>query len=475
MFSKSLVIVVILILLLAACGGEEVHIVPPQSSVVPPQGNAAPSTPTGEQPAQQSPVTPTGSPTALRILAPTHFSVVLNRAAEQKRLNSNFTLQLTTYNPETHTDYWVNNLQALLAAGEGFDIFFADPRMPLYEFAQQGLLANITTLINDCPVYNLNDLYMQPLQALTINNNLYFFPLNFGFQFVSINDFMPDVFINQFAQMDRITVNQMMEMYFAMRAFDDMEQYFQQLRFASCRDMTIPGFMASNAISGFINFDSGVSNLDSAEFVRFLTNMQELFPNFSVMPDIEISQNFRYNSVRTGDFDPLRFYDARYLSTPLTQSVKSFMYVFSVQNEFRSPVSALIPFDASADDDENMLRVNFNNYIPLADEQGRLITNMGLTYPWNIISIVEGQNATLAWDFVSQYLIPASLNRDITNAPVPITSLWWARPSLGYYTFDVPIIRSFTREHLADTIDTVSRTNWDEYIFYIDDDGYMRY
>ena len=194
--------------------------------------------------------------------------------------------------------------------------------------------------------------------------------------------------------------------------------------------------------------------------------MQELFPLFGINSDVESMPHIRYNSVRTGTQDALRLLNSRYLSTPTSQGVKSTMYAFSVLNEFRNPVSALIPFSDS-NNDENLLNVNFNRYIPLVDEQGRLITNMGVTYPWNILSIVDGQNAFLAWDFVSRYVIEASICHDTTNEPVPITSIWWGRPSLGYQTFDTPILRRYAREHAADIIELVSESSWYEIIFYM--------
>ncbi|MCL2373217.1 MAG: hypothetical protein FWC78_07420 [Defluviitaleaceae bacterium] len=467
--SKKLLAPIIILLLLAvsACGGGR-EITPPET---------ARRTPV-ERPGQDT-YTPTPTPLpeifrapteTLRILAPAHFSAVIREAA---RLG-NIDIQLTSFNPETQTDYWTANLARLLGTADAFDIFFADPRMPMRHFARSGHLADIFELMDDCRNFDRSDFYMQPLHALTIDGGLYFFPLNFGFQFVSVNSMLPGFLVHQFENMTSITVSEMFDMFLAARSDEAWAGDFSFMSLANCRNMTIPGFVVLNAMSSFVDFNAGVSHLDSQEFLTLLQTLNGLVDENIEIGDeiiaaISADANVRYNSTRNGQWDPLVTTGARYVVNPTAHGFKSFMYAFSVLNEFAAPVAAVIPL-YEPNIEGNLLTVNFNHYIPLVDERGRLITNMGTTYPSNLISIIAGPNEALAWDFVTQYLIPASLCATTTYAAVPITSLWWGRPSMGPHTFDLPIIREHTHQHLTGAINQVAQTSWEELFFYMDDD-----
>ncbi|MCL2285745.1 MAG: hypothetical protein FWC32_05200, partial [Firmicutes bacterium] len=125
-------------------------------------------------------------------------------------------------------------------------------------------------------------------------------------------------------------------------------------------------------------------------------------------------------------------------------------YMFMVHNEFLNPAAALTQFRPSSLCPVDMV-LNpvythscqaFRRFIPLVDEAGRLRTNIGTTFPWKTVAIADGDNADLAWVFVSQYLIPASICEENND--------FWGRfnvLNLGVHTFDSPIERSVAAVH----------------------------
>jgi len=137
----------------------------------------------------------------LTVLAPGHFRPILQQAATLMEYERYFELEITRYNPETDSIYWTYRLQTMFAAGDGFDLIFADPLFPMWDFARAGYLTEINSLIDRCVRFYHHDFYREVLQALTVNEHLHFFPLGFGFQYVSIDTrFLPQVFIDRFIQ-----------------------------------------------------------------------------------------------------------------------------------------------------------------------------------------------------------------------------------------------------------------------------------
>ncbi|MCL2285972.1 MAG: hypothetical protein FWC32_06350, partial [Firmicutes bacterium] len=225
------------------------------------QNNEAP--PQQPDTADPSPVTPQRPGGRLTVLAPGHFRPILQQAARLMEYDRRFELEITTYNPETEADYWAYRLQSMFAAGEGFDLIFADPLFPMWDFARDGYLTEIHELINICSTFNRHDFYEEALQALTVNGELYFFPLGFGFQYIGINSRLPQEFINRFMQYGAITVSQMIDIYTDVLAAgldlgrDDIWSLGDFMRMTSSRDMSIPGFMALNAVNDFVDIGSG--------------------------------------------------------------------------------------------------------------------------------------------------------------------------------------------------------------------------
>ncbi|MCL2373276.1 MAG: hypothetical protein FWC78_07720 [Defluviitaleaceae bacterium] len=452
--------VLIILLLLAACGrggGEAPGQAPTQDI----NGETAPIIQPGGQLRQEG---------RLTILAPAHYARMINQAAR----NMGITIDLTTYNPDTHAEYWAEHVH-------NFDIFFNDPSQPLLELASAGLMADFYELINDCPRYNFADFYGQALHSLSTDGRLYFFPLGFGLQYVGINtraDVPPHI-MERFMQMESITLRQMIEIYYemgftaAIAADPWAEQNAPPLRLANCRDMTFPGFMAWQGVNSFVDFHNFTADLTHPGFMEFLEGLLQLYPVPDLIaPDIDMWRHFRFNTRRIpwgpeGEwFISLRYFDQMssrrvinnlisfidlgYGVTPNTMWVGSFHYLFAVHNEFNAPINAILPFYTQA----------FDGFIPLADQQGRLVTNMATTFPWKTLSIVDNANAHLAWDFVSQYLLPASVCIDTIQGTVPITPALFANPNIGTNSFDMPILRHLMPGHFETMIELSQYISW---------------
>jgi len=221
---------------------------------------------------------------------------------------------------------------------------------------------------------------------------------------------------------------------------------WQGMRMARCRNLSVPGFMAWNAINDFVDIGSRTSNLLDAEFISFLHRMRSIFPMDEGMAgERDIINNLRRNTV---GLDPnIAFWDGS------PRSMESFgNHVFVVSNEFLAPIGAIVPFTAPA---------QFEGFIPLVDRQGRRKSNMGVTYPWKMVSIPRGDNDLLAWEFVTQHLIPASLCYRTNRAR------FWAIPNyvhtytnLGARTFDSPIIRDLTEPHFVNVFERTMTRRW---------------
>jgi len=405
--------------------------------------------------------TVTQSSGTLRILAPTHFRPMLNAASLNINLTQGVELDVTFFDPEARADYWANRLPQAIANDE-FDIFFTDLRFPLFEMARDGLLADIF------PMINVHDFYAEALQTLTIDNSLYFFPLNFGFQYVSINSrWIPQPFIDRFNSYETITVNQMMEIYLDIRRNHtillDIEtegahvlhlEYTLlptpgpvSLNLANCRDLLFPEYMVWNAIMDYVDLNNMTSNLLDDGFINFLTNMLTIFPweEEDSLPAYRI----RYS------ITPLYYIQAitqlrRYVPIWIHNNLwwEELHYAFVVHNQFLNPLSALTPLRTDLGAEWPL--THFHRYIPLVDEMGRLRTNISTAFPWNTISIVNNSNAYVAWEFVSRYLMSASICPQINEIPVniPATPTMSGRLNSGLHTVNSPVERTAAAAHL---------------------------
>jgi len=384
----------------------------------------------------------------LTVLAPGHFRPILERAATLMEYERDFELEITLYNPEEDSIYWAHRLQTMFATGDSFDLIFTDPLFPMWDFARAGYLTEINSLISRCVLFNRDDFYEEALRALTIDDRLYFFPLGFGFQYVSINTMVPQEFINRFNQQETITVSQMIDMYMEIRASGQEIVGlwgYEITSMVNCRDLSFPGFMAWNAISDFVDIGSRTSNLLDAEFVSFLEQIRIVFPTTEdITSEKYAMNNLRYNSIGMGFH--LGFYDG----SPGNMNI-FYDNMFLVSNEFLRPIGAIVPFTVDTE---------FEGFIPLVDRQGRRKSNMGVTYPWKMVSIPQGNNDLLAWEFVTRHLIPASLCYTTNQGGFWPYRMVYVHTNLGEKSFDSPIIKDLMESHFTDIFERTKTRYW---------------
>lgn len=417
----------------------------------------------------------------LRVLAPVQYRSILNAARSAINLEMGVDVEITTFNPENRAEYWASRLPEAIENGE-FDLFFTDPRYPIFEMAQAGLLVDFFELINFCSHTAISDFYIEPLHALTVDNRLYMFPLNFGFQYVAINTYwISQRFVDRFNSYETITVSQMMDIYLDIAAnytilldieFNEGGQVVRwettleptpgpiTLNLANCRDLLYPEFMVWNALMDYVDLNSRTSNLLDSGFVNFLQQLMGLFPHLEHIEDISPTQRIRHNITPRYFYAQnglVRVYVPIWLHSELEW--ETLHYLFVVQNQFLNPVTALVPFRK----DLGYELTHFSHFIPLVDEMERLRTNIGTTFPSGTVSIANNSNASLAWDFISRYLIPASICPEINETPVSVPNMS-GRLNSGLHTVNSPIERSAASAHLP-YIFTIPKVCWQQGAF----------
>jgi len=249
----------------------------------------------------------------------------------------------------------------------------------------------------------------------------------------------------------------------------------QYLLLANCRDKSFPGFMAWNMVNNFVDINNRSTNLTSPEFISFLENLMAIYqaPEAIVL-GMEMAHNFRFNTSvyqRYSQWGPLPgdrhptpivYVDSTsfqhrflgYMALPIDMTWGAYIYAFAVHNEFLSPINAILPYYGQQP---------FVGFIPLADQYGRLVTNMAATFPWKTLSIVDNENALLAWDFVSQYLLQASVCLDATSVLIPASGDLIVQPNIGVASFDTPIARGLAHSLIEDVLDRTQRITWVEH------------
>jgi len=197
-----------------------------------------------------------------------HFRIAeetLNQ--ELYELNREFKLDITTFTWQNIDDL-LTRMEVMMMAGEMYDIFFLMPQQNLWRYSQNGFLADIYTLIDNCNHTNRDDFFINALNAFTINDGLYAFPLGFNFEYIAISAEMPQEFIDRFYKMDTITPTELMLMYIDLlnRYPNDFNSFFVA---RNPYAFFYPDFVLERALSDFVNINELVSNLNSGRFVDF--------------------------------------------------------------------------------------------------------------------------------------------------------------------------------------------------------------
>jgi hypothetical protein len=348
----------------------------------------------------------------LTILACEEYYHVIRQAEEaMAAIYDDFSVEITSYNAGNR-DRVFPRLQAEMMTGEMHDIIFWDGQ-PILQWAAQGFLTDIYTLMDRDPNTSRDDFVTNALTAMETNGGLYAFPLNVAFRYVFINDTLPQSILDMFIGRESISPIEMMDIYVTL-----MENYgdeFGHLLYAR-GSMLVHEQELFNHIHNFVDFNNRTSHLNTREFADTLD---------SILTYLWL-EHLSYYQGGTGLLGNLR------RTRELTQEL-----VFVTENVQNTMGFAFMDMPY------------FIHGIPLSDREGRLqldifnhcftsVAASGWTGVWASVCITEAADGPLAWEF-TKHLIDAFTwfrGKNVSRSGNIITS-WGAERQLSS-----PIIRS---------------------------------
>jgi len=284
---------------------------------------------------------------------------------------------------------------AQLMAGQGPDIFIFD-RQEIHNFVNVGILADFYTLIDQDPNVNRDDFFGQALSAFEMQGGLYMLPVSFGFEYIGINANLPQPFLDRFAGLSTVGLKQMIDIYLDLMTQHEDEFGHMVLGLPRLWQNTTHGLTASeentlmeigilldSIMGGFIDFDNQTANLTAPQFIDSLGVLYRLYNNDNSTHGVSS-----------------RISHERIWNLPWDQLFEQMAgeRVFTVNSFFHNSLEAFI----------TPATPHFIYHIPLSDEYGRLLLNpttvSALSPVLASICIINGPNASLAWEFTQHLL-----------------------------------------------------------------------
>jgi len=327
---------------------------------------------------------------------------------ELYELNREFELEIVTF-PWHDFDNQMARLAVMMMTGEMYDIFYLMPQHRLWHFSQSGFLADIYTLIDDCTHTNRENFFTNALDAFTIYDELYAFPLHFKFEYIAISAEMPQEFISRFYDMDTITPTEMMLMYIDLQ---NKYPYDFETFFVARNPLSIFSDLVFERIWGdFVNINERTSNINSNEFVALLDSIRHVH-------DMRGFSTGWHGRTQTPGFCPLA-----------NIRLASIQYMFNSYSTLLNPIFAYFePTNQS-----------FLHHIPLSNAHGELYLSMSNHYRPYVFSVVSTGNEELSWRLL-RHLI----------APMVVESIY--RYPMRPHTISFPIKRSHLESNFLWTI-----------------------
>jgi hypothetical protein len=371
----------------------------------------------------------------LSVLASNLYSRVINETgtimtqyfAEQ---DIDFSIELTTFSGREEAEAMRARFRIMLMAGEGYDLFFWDNEMNIRNLAVNGFLADFYPLIDNHPTTNREDFFMNVLEAYEIDGGLYAFPLSFGFEYVGISALLPQSIIEQFTWRDSITVHELLRLNGELNR--NYCEEFGYLGFSTSITLGSAYNVTVTRMADFIDYENNVSHLNTEPFVNFL---EDLFIVFQ-------GRLARTTTWSAGNL-------------PIGEHKENMARTYM----FDSPNTSLLPLTVLFEHIEPF----FLNYIPLADDNGRLLmspsfhgvptTPGGQGTTWAKVVIPAVGNGQLAWEFVHR-LILVMVNQHITNQG-QADYLAFGRRSLV-----TPIARTYFEPHVNRILVNATAGGW---------------
>jgi len=302
------------------------------------------------------------------------------------------------------------------------DIFLFNPlEHDIHTKIAEGHLQNIYTLMDNCSNTSLDEFFIHVLQAYEINNGLYMFPINFGFEYVSVNTYLAPDFVERFRRMDFISLVELMEMY-----IDLMNTHgtgFRQLSFANSGRMTVTSnSILRPLIYEFIDLNTRTSNITDPRFVQMLELIVE---SYRVN---ERGWNRGANIITT---ELLREYAEDTLFFINNTSAPPF-------EAFFTPVTPVFAYS-----------------IPLTDTSGRLLLDSTSRFGqgWAVVCVTHTADGALAWEFI-RHLIYAYANPGLTGNALTAPSI---NNVLWLESLTSPIKRAYFYDSVMNTFELIYR------------------
>ncbi|MCL2199941.1 MAG: hypothetical protein FWB80_13575 [Defluviitaleaceae bacterium] len=287
-------------------------------------------------------------------------SHIQNAVRARMSASGSYEYNVVTYLFEERVGFQEQML-GMFAAGPDFapDIFVVDS-MLLYPLIEGGFLANIYDLFAHANEYPLGRFFQNALASHEIGGRLYALPMHFGFEFIGINATLPDEFLERFAMLSYASPAALMQIY------ADLVYAYPEYA-----DFYFANFFPPNAaftpeLTDMVDFAAGT--------VSFPTGMADFMEQ---MRDVMLDNSSFAFGPSTDEF----IYELQA------------NHVFHVGSGLGSAIDALFDFQNAF----------FINYLPIADNSGRLVNRAG---DWNLPTIAVSANANPAeaWAFIEEII-----------------------------------------------------------------------
>ena len=150
-------------------------------------------------------------------------------------------------------------ISSQLAEGTGDDIIEVSG-LPLIDFADMGLVADLLPLMRNDPNFNEADYFMNVINAFKYRGGLYMFPTTFYYLLIGVNNTHSEDIVEKFRQFETISHRQMLDLYLGLENRDELFVGLNANAFCYI-DATL---------SNFIDFENKTVNFDNDEFIRIL-------------------------------------------------------------------------------------------------------------------------------------------------------------------------------------------------------------
>jgi len=335
----------------------------------------------------------------------------MQQAWRDRNETLNIEVELVRWNDWQAMEARNQRLSIQMMAGDAPDIIIVN-RQSVRPMAEQGFLVNFYDLIDQDPYLSRDDFFTQALSAFEIDGGLYMLPASFGFEYIGINAQLPQHIIDEFIQKSFVTIDGMMDLYLRLMATYAYEFGHLVLGIPSIWNASrsfqsgVEGLLSPFAmestilfeaiLGNYIDFDTRTADFANPLFASSLESAKGIFERDFINPTgqfVTRMLNWRSGFVLNND---------RGMSTWANE------YVFSVKGSALNPIHAFI----------TPVTPQFIHYIPLADNQGRLLISPSPINDggsWSTVSaklcITAGADIDLAWEFVQHMLEVYSTNR----------------------------------------------------------------